>query len=79
MYKNVGHTIKIVADIGCLIGVVASIICFFILSKDGNVPTAIWQLICGILGSWLGSLVLYGFGQLIENSDIIADRYRTHR
>ena len=29
-------------------------------------------LAIGFLLSWLGSFLLYGFGQLIENSDILA-------
>ena len=33
-------------------------------------------IVLGSLFSWLGSFFTYGFGQLVENSDRIADRMR---
>ena len=31
-------------------------------------------MISGSIAAWLGSFLIYGFGQLVENSDIIAGR-----
>ena len=36
------------------------------------VITGFVVLVVGVLASWVSSFVLYGFGQLVENSDIIA-------
>jgi len=30
-------------------------------------------IVAGVLACWISSLVLYGFGQLIENTDMIAE------
>ncbi len=34
-------------------------------------------IVLGCLGSWIGSFFMYGFGQLIENSDIIASNSKS--
>ena len=35
-------------------------------------------IIVGSLSSWVSSFTLYGFGQLIENTDIISSKYITN-
>lgn len=76
MFNNIGKKIKVLAEVICWIGIIASII------------TAIWMfgqrtyysnmdtegallLIFGPLSSWIGSWMLYAFGQLVENTDHI--------
>ena len=37
-------------------------------------------IVVGSLLSWVGSFLLYGFGQLIENSDVLAEQsYRSNQ
>lgn len=71
MFDNIGGKIKGVATIICVIGMIASLcVGFFFMREDIFLGIAI--MIAGSLVSWLGSFFSYGFGQLIENSDIIA-------
>ena len=72
MFKNIGGKIKGVAQFVTWLGIMASVVIFLILKND-NVLLGFVLLIVGCVGSWLSSLCLYGFGQLIENSDIIAE------
>lgn len=77
MYENVGAKIKGVAVIVTAIGFIISVVLFLILISTGTLPMyalGVAVLIGGMFISWLSSLALYGFGELIENSDIIAGR-----
>lgn len=73
MFDNVGSKIKTVAKVVCWIGIIASVIVGFImLVQDEDTALAgILTMIFGSLGSWVGSFITYGFGQLVENSDIL--------
>lgn len=80
MFNNIGGKIKVVAKVSCYVGMA-----FSILGCLGNILTAVDNLyfssaIYWLLGliflpvlSWVGSLLIYGFGQLIENSDTLID------
>ena len=68
MFDNIGGKIKTLAKVVCWIGIVASVI-LGLLSR--NVITALLFIGIGSLGSWIGSFMTYGFGQLIENTDIL--------
>lgn len=70
MFNNVGYKIKMTANIICMIGIIVSGISFVILLTQRLIPIALITLITGSLGSWLSNLCLYGFGELVENSDI---------
>ena len=75
MFNNIGRKIKGVAQFVTWLGIIASVIFSIILIvTEDSIGLAIAVLITGCVGSWLSSLTLYGFGQLIENSDIIAGR-----
>jgi len=73
MFDNIGSKIKTVAKVVCWIGIIASVIVGFImLVQDEDTALAgILTMIFGSLGSWVGSFITYGFGQLVENSDIL--------
>lgn len=73
MFENIGRKIKGVAQFITLLGIIVSIMFFLSLIED-NTVIAFAVLIVGCVGSWLSSLLLYGFGQLIENTDIIAGK-----
>ena len=77
MFDNIGAKIKTAAKIFCLIGIFFSIIGSFglMVFSVGNttVPNVLLAILMAALGSllsWLGSFGIYGFGELVENSDI---------
>lgn len=77
MFKNIGSKIKNVAQFFTWVGIIISIVVFLMLiskGSDESIGMGFIILIIGCFGSWLSSLVLYGFGQLVENSDIIAQK-----
>ena len=76
MFDNIGGKIKTLAQVVCWIGIIASIIIGFVMmaQDDDTIFTGILIMIFGSLGSWLGSFMTYGFGQLVENSDILVNQ-----
>ncbi|MBQ2774291.1 MAG: hypothetical protein IJF40_00170 [Clostridia bacterium] len=76
MFDNIGIKIKSAAKAFAWIGIIASSIAgFFVMFSNGDTPLpGILIIIIGCLGSWLSALTLYGFGQLIENSDILVEQ-----
>lgn len=71
MFDDIGGKLKTVAKVFCWIGIVCSVIfaIVFFASNDRYNPTVLPGFICLIVGplaSWLGSLTLYGFGELID-------------
>ena len=72
MFDEIGNKIKTVAQVFTWIGIVGSVIWGFVVmgsNVDNAVLFGILIIAIGSLVSWLGSLTLYGFGQLIENTD----------
>ncbi len=79
MYSNIGGKIKVLAKVIACIGVVICIIYGFVMlvSMEGMALIGFLIMTVGSLLSWLSSLVLYGFGELVENSSIIANKKNT--
>ncbi len=79
MYSNIGGKIKVFAKVIACIGVVICIIYGFVMlvSMEGMALIGLLIMTVGSLLSWLSSLVLYGFGELVENSSIIANKKNT--
>ena len=75
MFTNIGGKIKGLAKAVCYIGIIVSVICGFgmICSNNSDTVVGVVVLLGGSLVSWLGSLVSYGFGELIENTTVIAE------
>ena len=73
MFDNISSKIKTLAEITSIAGIVISILWGVILILQGKFLGGAVVGVLGALASWVGSFALYGFGQLIENSDIIAD------
>ncbi len=80
MFNNIGRKIKTLAKVITGIGITASIIYGAVVVRLSNSPIFIMQgliiMIVGSLISWLSSVTLYGFGQLIENTDILVSVHR---
>lgn len=84
MFDNIGGKIKGLAKTVCWIGIGISVFTGFIFVIIGaensygpfdNVlaPLGWFIMIGGSFLSWIGSFLLYGFGQLIENSDKLVE------
>ena len=88
MWSNIGHKIKTLAKVICWIGIVLSVIAGIAVIAGGNTVrsygytyntgsttlTGILVIVLGALGSWLGSLTMYGFGELVERAMNIDDK-----
>jgi len=81
MFNNIGGKIKKLAIVLTVIGIILSVVTgfspFTLTVKDSNSePDLLGGLLTvgiGVLSSWLGSFLLYGFGELIEKSAITAE------
>ncbi|MBR6509152.1 MAG: hypothetical protein IKT38_00910 [Clostridia bacterium] len=80
MFENIGNKIKSLAKILCWLGIISSIfitlIMFFISANSYEelyIIYGILFLIIGPLSSWINSFFIYGFGELIENSQTIIE------
>ncbi|MBE6903003.1 MAG: hypothetical protein E7480_00135 [Ruminococcaceae bacterium] len=83
MFKNIGSKIMTLAKVICVAGIVLSVLIGLIyilvafISEEVSPLLAVYGILLSVFGSllsWLNSFFLYGFGRLIENSDIIAGR-----
>lgn len=77
MFQNIGRKIKLVVKFFCWVGIIASIILGIVIMNGRSEFAGIMGAVVAIVGSlfsWLGSILIYGFGQLIENSDILVAR-----
>ena len=77
MFDNVGGKLKTVAKVEMIIGIVASVILGFTFLTGDRVFAGLLIVIVGVLSSWFGSLVIYGVGQAVENSETILYSTRT--
>lgn len=76
MFNNIGGKIKDLASAMAIIGIIASFVLGFVLFgiDDDMIPVGIVIIVVGSLISWIGSFLLYGFGELIEKTCIIEER-----
>ena len=76
-YENIGNKIKGLAQMAFVVEAIAAVITGIALmaSDEYLILSGLLVLIAGPIIAWVSSWLLYGFGQLIENSDIIAEEY----
>lgn len=88
MWSNIGNKIKVLAKVICWIGIILSVIGGIAIIAGGNAVrsygytygtggttlTGILVIVLGALGSWVGSLTLYGFGELVDRAMSIDDK-----
>ena len=76
-YENIGNKIKGLAQMAFVVETIAAVITGFTLmaTDEDLILYGLLVLIAGPIIAWVSSWLLYGFGQLIENSDIIAAEY----
>ena len=84
MFDRIGSKLKSLAEVLCALGIAVSIIWGVFLLESGSVRgfihehtllLALCVAIGGSIASWLVTLFIYGFGQLIENTDPNARLY----
>lgn len=81
MFKNIGGKIKDLAQVICYLGIAISVVAGIVMigfcSSSYNGDTMVVMgcvvMIVGSLVSWIGSFFAYGFGELIENTTVIAE------
>ena len=79
MFNNIGHKIQVLAKVLCWIGIICWVITglalmageFVRANSGAGVVAGIMTIIVGVLVSWIGSFLLYGFGQLVEDTHAI--------
>ena len=77
MFDDIGGKIKGLATFICWVGIIVCVILGIVMivnatggyrTDGGMVVAGILIIVIGSLLSWVGSFVLYGFGELVENS-----------
>ena len=77
MFNNPGGKIKDIVSIVCVIMLVLSIIYGIGFLVDEQIVLGLTILIGGPFVTWLSTIALYAFGQLVENSDKIVSDMNT--
>lgn len=72
MFDNIVDKIKTVAQVFCWVGIILSVISGLISIFSGGDLIGIITIIVGVLSSWVSSIIVYGFGQLIEDTNVSA-------
>lgn len=86
MFNNIGGKIKGLAKFMCWLGIILSVIIGILLimsatnrngyyrsTDSATVVYGIIVIVVGSLLSWIGSFVLYGFGELVDNSSKLVE------
>lgn len=85
MFNNIGSKIQTFAKVMCWIGIIVSVVAGLVVrivsSFSGYAPAAgivagILTAVLGSLFSWVGSFMMVGFGELVENTAEIAANTR---
>ncbi|MBQ4120014.1 MAG: hypothetical protein IJD45_06470 [Clostridia bacterium] len=71
MFKNIGGKIKKLSEIVTWMGIITSVILGIIIMSPGDtmILAGLIVIVLGCFASWTSSFLLYGYGQLIENTD----------
>lgn len=80
MFDNIGGKIKALASAMAIIGIILSVTIGLVLFgiDDDMIPVGVVIMVVGSLISWIGSFLLYGFGELIEKTCLIEERLALH-
>lgn len=70
MFSNIGGKIKTTTAVCCWVSIVLLAIAGIALISSGAALYGIIMLIAGPLTAWISSILMYGFGELVENSCI---------
>lgn len=70
MFTNIGGKIKFSTKVLCWLLIILFVIMGIASLISGAILPGIILLVVGPLTAWVSSFVLYGFGELVENSCI---------
>ncbi len=78
MFDNTGEKIKVLAKVIFVLGIISAVISGIYLMTGGGIAVlyGFMTVIGGALGSWIVSIFIYGFGQIITNTDSISSNTR---
>ncbi len=78
MFDDIGGKIKGLATFICWVGIIGSIFggLGVMVADEDFVGLGILIILGGCLGSWIWSFFMYGFGQLIQNTDVLVERVK---
>ena len=71
MFDYIGSKVKVLAVVGCILGIIGSVILGVTTMFSGQLPLGIVYIVVGILISWLSSLTTYAIGESAENTESI--------
>lgn len=72
MFDNIGGKIKTVVKTTCIVEIISCVITGVVLLVNEQTWQGFSVMFGGSILAWISSFYMYGFGQLVENSDIIA-------
>ena len=79
MFRNIGRKIKSFASLFCWLGMIACVIVGGTMLTDRySASVGIIIMIAGLLLSWVASLLLYGFGELVDTAMEISNKLDCH-
>ena len=78
MFDNIGGKMKSLAVVLFVLGAIGSAISGFVMMSidEDMIFFGLLTIIFGVLTSWIGTWMLYGFGELIEKTTEIAENTR---
>ena len=76
MFNNVGRKLKDIASVITYIGIALSVILGILMIKSIGFLLALLIIAVGSFISWISSIGIYAFGELVDNSTIIASHYK---
>lgn len=77
MFDNIGRKLQTLAGVTTILGIIICVVLGIVLMVLGTILTGIVCMICGSLAAWIGSWVLYGFGEIILKLTEIAENTKT--
>ncbi len=69
MFENVGQKIKTIAKFIWIVGAIYAAYCFFVFWDEGEPFEAVVNLILTPIVSFVVSMCMYGFGELVERAE----------
>ncbi len=87
MFDDIGGKIKKLATVVCWTGIIASVISGLMIwsqGLDGDAGiivffSGLFTMALGACASWVGTFLLYGFGEIIENLEVLNNNtYEIH-
>ena len=78
MYNNIGEKIKLLAKIGFIVETIAAVIMGIVYIGGANTLASFILIVAGPCVAWVSSCLLYGFGELIDNSSKLVSNDNTN-